>query len=139
MRSARQGMTLIELVVMVALVAVVSTAGMLSLSRLLSGRLEAEARTMVTDLSWARSRTVATRSQHTVVFEPDAERYTISEGGRTLGIRSLVVDLVSVTPAGDLTFTAPHGKTQSKQIALSDQGKTIRVTVFGDTGYVKND
>ena len=136
-RMGVTGLTLIELAVTVAIIAIVSAAGLLSLSRLLSGRLEAETRVLVADLSWARSRTIATRSNHTVVFDPGNDRYTISDTGGTLKTRSLEVDLVSVSPAGDLTFTAPYARTQSKQITLSYRGQTILVTVFGDTGYIK--
>lgn len=137
MRHATDGLTLIELAVTVAIIAVVSVAGLLSLSRLLSGKLEAEARMLIADLLWARSRTVATHGNHTVVFELDNDRYVISDAGGALKTRSMEVDLVSVSPDATLTFTPPQGKTQSTQIALSYRGAGKSVTVFGNTGYVK--
>ena len=137
-----KGFTLIELVIVVAIIAVISAGALISLSTIGPKRLEAEARKIVSDLCWARQMAVAIHQNYIVDFEPVNERYIIYRGSvdpaNEIKRQNLEVDLVSVVPLpAQLQFNFPRGTSQSKQINLSYQGRTKQVLVFGETGYVR--
>ena len=143
MKRSTRGLTLLELTVTVAIIAIVSVAGALTMSSVLAGRLEAEARALVADLRWARQRAVASRADYLIVLDSAQKRYTIYLGSidsaNLVKQRSVAVEAIAVTPNAPVVFTAPRGLTnQSIQtITLTDRGRTMQVTIFGETGYVK--
>lgn len=150
--------SLIELIVVLAIIAVVSAMGVTSFSNLTGNRLTTDARKIVNDLGWARQLSVAGhqnyvntgRQNYIVDFDTINETYSVYWA--SVAAANLVktqtlntgVDLVSVTdflgiplvPAR-LTFSFPSGTTQNAYINLSSQGKTKTISVFGNTGYVK--
>lgn len=141
-KEKMKGFTLIELVIVVAIVAIITVAGLISFSIFIPRRLEAEARKIISDLCWARELAVASHRNYIVVFEPDNERYIIYRdsvaGGNEIKRQSLEVDLVSLVPStNQITFYFPKGDTRSKEINLSYQGNPKRIIVFGETGYVR--
>ena len=77
MSGRRVGLTLIELLVAVVIVGILGAAGIVSLASTQSTRLEAEARTIVADLAWARHRAVSTHEDSIVVFDPALDEYVI--------------------------------------------------------------
>ena len=143
----KTGFTLIELIIVIVVIAVITTAGLVSFSSISSRRVEAEARKVISDLSWARKEAVSRHKKYTVDFDTNNNVYDVYEGD-TSGIlvkrQNLDVDLVSITdfsgtsilPAR-VTFNYPLGTAQDRIVNLSGGGKTRAVKVFGETGYVR--
>lgn len=150
----RPAFTLIELMVVIAIIAIVSSIGVASFSKLTGDRLTTDARKIVNDLCWARQRAVAIHRQHRVTFNLTTESYQIFDDlngdsvfdPATEEIKrqnlSVGVDLFSlVPPTTNLTFTFPQGSLLEAgpdwTITLNSQGKTREVRVFRNTGYVR--
>ena len=134
--------TLIELMVVIAIIGVLAAASLLSFTTLAGERLEADTRKVAADLCWARHMAVATHQNYIVDFDIVNERYVIYRGSiavnNQLKSQNLIVDLVSVIPGpAQITFSFPQGTASTQQINLGFQGKAKQVNVFGNTGYVK--
>ncbi len=146
------GFSLTELIVVLAIIAVISGLGLASFSALSGDRLEADARKLVNDLSWLRQMAAAgnqyipagSRQNYIAVFNTANETYTIYQA--SINPNNLIktqnlspgVNLVSVVPPpARVTFSFPQGAAQDKTITLTSQGKTKTVSVFGNTGYVR--
>ncbi len=138
----RPGTTLIELVVVTAIIAVISAFAIVSFSLLGSRQLDADARRIVSDLGWARELSSARHENYIIDFDLVNERYIIYRNSVGLGNeikrQKLSVDLVSVTPLPlQIQFSYPKGTGQAKDIILNYQGKTKQISVFAQTGYAK--
>ena len=146
------GFTLIELIVVIAIIAIISGLGLTSFSTLSGDRLEGDARKIVNDLSWLRQMAAAgnqyipagSRQNYIAVFNTVNETYTVYQGStipsNLIKTQSLSpgVNLVSVLPLpAQVTFNFPQGTAQDKTITLTSQGKTRTVSVFSNTGYVR--
>lgn len=146
------GFSLIELIVVIAIIAIISGLGLSSFSTLSGDKLEGDARKIVNNLSWLRQMAVAgtqyipagSRQNYIAAFDTVNETYTIYQG--SINPNNLIksqnlspgVNLVSVLPLpAQLTFSFPQGTAQDKTITLNSQGKTRTVSVFGNTGYVR--
>ena len=150
--SSKHGFSLVELIVVVAIIAVMTALSMVSFSSLTGSRLTADARKIVNDLCWTRQLAVSGhqnyvdtgRQNYIVDFDTLNERYTVYWGivapnnqvkTQALGTG---IDLVSVAPSTLLTFSFPQGTASATTtITLNSQGKTKTVQVFANTGYVK--
>lgn len=160
----RIGLTLIELIVVLTIIVIITVSAAISFSGLAGTRLEADARKMVSDLSWARQMAVAghqylaggsSRQNYIVVFDTVNEFYAIyydlnGNGNPDAATEEIKrqnlgggVDLNSIAPAapGGLTFTFPQGTLLEAgpdwTITLNSQGKTRLVRIFRNTGYVR--
>jgi prepilin-type N-terminal cleavage/methylation domain-containing protein len=154
-----KGFSLSELIVVIAIVAVMSAVAMASFTALTGDRLVGDGRKIVNDLCWLRQMAVAgrqyltspVRRQYIAVFDTANNSYTLfydlnnngaadpaTERIKTQGLSS-GVDLVSVTPLpAQISFYYPQAAiTQTKTITLTSQGKTRQVRVFGNTGYIR--
>ena len=143
------GFTLIELMVVIAIIAVTSAAGLVSFSSLTGNRLSVDSRKIVNDLCWARQLAAARHRNHIIVFDTAAESYAVYDdlNGNAIPeadeeikeqILNTGVDLVSVAPLpAQITFSSPFGTTQTKTITLSAQARTRTVVTFANTGYVR--
>ncbi|MBU1044475.1 MAG: prepilin-type N-terminal cleavage/methylation domain-containing protein [Candidatus Omnitrophica bacterium] len=135
-------LTLVELMVVVAIVGILTTASLLSISYVDSRRMETETRRIIGDLCWARKMAFTRHSNYIVDFDIVNEQYTVYEGSvspaNILKQQRLVSDISSLTPLpNQVVFYFPSGYSQTKQIDLSYQGKTRRIRVFGGSGYVR--
>ncbi|MFH1771694.1 MAG: type II secretion system protein [Candidatus Omnitrophota bacterium] len=136
------GFTLVEMVVVIGILGLISAASIISFWRLAPKRLDAEARMVVGDISWARDMSLARQTQYIVNFDTAADEYTIynqSINPVNLILRKkLQTDIVSIQPSPEsIVFNPPFGNSQSKQIDLSFQGYSKEIYIFGDTGYVR--
>lgn len=140
----RRAFTLVELVITVAIIAVVSGASLISFYAYFGRRVDAEARKLAADLAWARQMCVARHQDYRVVFDAANNSYDIFEAASVRRRQRLALDITGVTdpsaapllPA-ELTFYWPAGNTQDARIGLSHNNRIRNVTVFGQTGYVK--
>lgn len=147
-----RGFSLVELLVVVAIIAVMAAVSMVSFSSLTGNRLTADTRKIVTDLCWVRQLALSGhqnfvntgRQNYIVDFDTVNERYTVYWGSIAPNnqiktqIFSPGIDLVSITPSAQVTFSYPQGSASAATtITLSAQGKTKAVQVFAATGYVR--
>lgn len=141
-RVYQSGFSLIELMVVIAIIAVMAGASIVSFSSLTGSRLDADARKMVADLCWARQMAVATHQDYIVDFDLVNSRYIIYRGSIAVAnevkAQNLTATLTSVLPVpAQITFLFPTGTAQTKQVNLDYQGKTKQIVAFANTGYVK--
>ena len=73
----RTGFTLIELMVVIAIIATLSALSMVSFSSLTGNRLTLDARAIAADLCWMRQMAVAKHRNQIVVFDTSSESYTL--------------------------------------------------------------
>jgi Tfp pilus assembly protein FimT len=140
-------MTLIELIISLAITAVLVSTVLVSFTMIEGKRLETDARTLAWDLIYARTLAMTTHQNYTVGFEPDTESYNISdEASGVIKRRKLGVDMVNVTdflgnqhfslefhyPSGD-----PEGAVAEKRVInLQQQGRPRRVRIYDETGFI---
>ena len=75
--SAPKGFTLLELVVVMAIIGITAWIAYPKLSALNDIKLDAAARRVAADLRFAQNRSIGKRSVHGILFEPAAGRYTV--------------------------------------------------------------
>lgn len=147
------GFTVLELIIVIAVIAILAGTSLLSFSSLTGTKLDSDTRKIVSDLCWARQTAVATRTNYITDFDLANERYTVyrdingngtPEANEEIQKRSLTADLASFTdflgtPVAPerITFSFPSGTTQDRLVNLSYQARTRQVSVYGNTGYVK--
>ena len=137
-----KAVTLIEMIIALAIIAIVAFAITMSGGLASSQRLDCETRMLAADLRWARAMAVSKHNNYIIDFDLANEIYMVYENSvnpaNLLKRQSLQVDIVSLSPAPNrITFNFPSGNSQAKQIDLSYRAKTGRITIFGQTGYVK--
>ena len=152
-KKERHSFSLAETIVVLAIVAVMAGTTVVAVNSLRSLILDAETRKAVSDISWARQRTVATNAGHAVVFTNAVpSKYSVykSPTGTTadLTAANLLKDVVMkvslqlarvnlwiYSPRGNMF--AEDGTNPVASFSLENQGKTKNITVYYDTGYTK--
>lgn len=142
-----RGFTMIELMVIVAIVGIMTVIGFVSLnSQLPHYRLNSAVRDLVSDLRWARSLAITSGEKVSLLLDPSNDRYHIekasSPGTSINGIRDYRkdypgVDLVS-SSGGDLMAFEPRGTTGNwtSIILRNSFGEERRITIIA-TGRIK--
>lgn len=142
----KDAITLVELLIVIAISLVIYATVLLSVSSIDKKRLEAAARTMVSDLMVARQRAASEHENYIVVFNTAGENYTVYHGSvassNIIKQKTLDVDLVSVTDWGggaqtNLQFDSHTGLTDNRLINLTFAGKSKLINVTAKTGYLK--
>ncbi len=149
-----RGLTLVELLLVLIVIAVLASA---AISLLSSGQkqlaVEEAAQRLVTDLSYAQAEATAHRSERRVVFDENAESYSVYAGATLLwhpvSKRPFTVDLDSYFPGAGLDLdTADFGGSDTLrfdahgvpvaggQIVLTGPGARWTVRVAAETGCV---
>lgn len=160
-RHAR-GLTLVELVLLISIVGVLAMLAVPERSVFEDAKLHAAARRLVSDLRYAQSRSVSTRSSHRVVFDPGAARYAVTtrdratpvadpaDRGRALAMdyrthdefRGIVIESASFGGGSEVSFDllgAPRtasgaSLTSPGSVVLRYAGETVAVDVAPSTG-----
>ena len=157
----RTALTLVELVVSLAIIAVVGTVVLVSFTILDRRRLETAARNLIADLSWARQMAVSRHQNYTVTFNQtgavitdgcgnvlEPESYSITDAAcRLLDSARPIQRLgpVDITACPDtLVFESYRGTISlnppgSNIIRLEQSGRSRQIRVFVQTGYVRMD
>lgn len=145
----KQGFTMIELIVVVAIISLLCAAGMFSVSTMFSQRLDAEAHKLLADLYWARERAVSRHLDYIVDIDAGSDDYAIYEDRNGDGnmdadeqVKSQHLEVDITSSLQDLTFQPPLGEvllnpSNADEIDL-DYGtkKTRRLEINEETGYV---
>jgi prepilin-type N-terminal cleavage/methylation domain-containing protein len=79
--SLREGLTLVELLVTLAVIAILAAVIIPHMGTQIPEQIEAAAEIVAADLEYARSLAVANGSNYRLTFEPDAEQYYLQHSG----------------------------------------------------------
>jgi len=152
-KKERRSFSLAETIVVLAIVAVMAGSAVVAVNSLRSLILDAETRKAVSDISWARQRTVATNEGHAVVFNATTSKYSVYKSrdgiAGDLTAENLLKDVVMKVSLQlarvNLWIYSPRGNMYAEDgaggavtsFSLQNQGKTKNITVYYDTGYTK--
>jgi prepilin-type N-terminal cleavage/methylation domain-containing protein len=141
------GFTIIELMVVIAIVGILSVTIGISFSLTPTKIVAAEAQKLVANLAWARQMALAQSTDHIVDFDLANTAYTIYEGAivasNAIATKNMDLDSVSITPSPDsITFSFVHVVGTSpdeddKVITLTKGGVTESIEVFAETGCIQ--
>jgi Tfp pilus assembly protein PilE len=143
---ADKAITLVEMVIGLAITAVLAATTLVSFNFVDGRRLDTQARNMVSDLSWLRELAVASHKDYTVVFDANNDSYSLYRD--TVSAANLVrkqklnVNLTVITDwqnnaITQFTFLFPKGSTTtSALITLNQTGRSRVINVGNQTGFV---
>ena len=139
-RSANNGFTLLELLVVITLLALVSTLVGVNFGGDRAS-LDSIARTLVTDLRYVRSKAMIGNADTALVFDPESGAYF----SRAAKIERPLPDSISVELTVDLRDTDgtrgrivfyPDGSSSGGEVRLSRNGRSLAITTAWLNGYV---
>lgn len=142
----RDAITLMELLIVIAISAVIYATVLIGISSIDKKRLEVAVRNIVSDLILARQLAASQHNNYIIVFDTAGEKYTVYRGSvvstNKTQEKTLDVDLVSVTdwggtPQTNLQFDSHTGLTDNRLINVTFSGKSKLINVTALTGYVK--
>lgn len=139
--SQKRAFTLIEIIVVVAILSIISVYIGISFSAIPARELESQARKLISDLYRTREMSVTMRQDFIVDFDVANKNYTIYKDSiapaNFLELKHLNIDSISITPQPEnISFSYPRGTTQTKSITLNHKGKIERIAIFSSTGYI---
>ena len=137
---------MVELVVVVAIIGVLTASVTVSFSGLGGTKLGADARKILTDISWARERAAATHTRQGFSFDTSNRTYSVYKsptatasdftGDNFLKMAWLEVSLSLA--AANLWVYSPGGNISGPAtITLDYGGRTRLIRIFPDTGYAR--
>ncbi len=135
--------TLIELTASIVIIAIVATAGFITLGVIETNSLNAQADKIIADMALARQMAVSSHQICYVNFDTTNKTYAVLRGMNQIKSENLEVDSVSVTDlagnpvSGSVNFTFPLGRTQERFINLSKSAGAKQMRLFSQTGYCK--
>lgn len=158
MRENCRGVTLVETIVVIAILAAAGAAAVVTYTSMPGLKLEAEVRKIVSDIYWVRQRAIAKNEVYGLQFTLSPKQYalykspskttadfipanSVKEGNFvtdnfftvTLGLAT--ANLWIYTPRGNMYLN--DGSAQRDTIPFTNQGKTKNIRVFAETGNVK--
>ncbi len=88
-RSARAGLTLVELLMVVVLMSIVTSMVIARFDPAVGDQLDAAARILIADLDYARGLSIAHNSKYSLVFDTAKNRYYLQHTGANAALNSL--------------------------------------------------
>ena len=141
----KKGFTLVEMLVVIAIAAIILSAGVYYISALNPRRVEAEAIKLISELNRVRQAALGRHQNYTVTFDTAGDSYRVdSESGDERQNTTLAADLTSVTdfsgvPVNQEVFYYPKGTAQDRIINLTCGGISRRIRLFSQTGYARTE
>jgi Tfp pilus assembly protein FimT len=140
------GASLIELTIVLAIVSVVVITSGISYSTLNAPQLNANARKVSSDISWARARAITTHQNHAIRFNAANKTYAVykTPTGTTADIvpanllKTSFVTMSMSLVLTDLWIYSPKGNMYgTTNVTLTQSGKTRNISISSKTGNVK--
>jgi Tfp pilus assembly protein PilE len=144
--TKRTGTSLVELVVVIAIVSIVIAVAGVSYSTLNAPQLDTNARKIASDITWAKERAITIHQHHAIRFNTANKSYAIykTPTGTTADIvpanllKTAFVDMSMSLILTDLWIYAPKGNTfGTAAVTLTRSGKTRIISISRETGNVK--
>jgi prepilin-type N-terminal cleavage/methylation domain-containing protein len=142
----RTAMTLIEMLMSIAIIAILSSSAVVSLSMLKQPRLDTAARNLVADIRYARGLAVNTGVGQSLNFSPTPGEYRIYRSSTlttadytdlNLTKRVMLGPEVTIT-ANNLWISTPRGNMSGPtSIRLQYLTSQKNITIIGETGNVR--
>ncbi len=136
---------LIETIVVLTIIAVVSTMTIVSFTLVDSRRIKSEMFRILSDFSWAREMAISKHQNYTISFDTSNDTYDIRDESGNLAKPTVRLNLVDITTAPHtVTFEPPFGKlslspNNADTITLVKGSKAIDIQLFEETGYARFD
>ena len=144
---SEKALTLIEMVISLAITAVLTTTTLVTLNFVGGRDLDTQARSLVSDLIWARELASSRHNNYIVVFNTTNETYSFYNGSiapaNLIRKQKFTVNLASVTdwslnPITSVTFYFPKGNVSTPAlINLNQAGRNRRVNISDTTGFIR--
>jgi prepilin-type N-terminal cleavage/methylation domain-containing protein len=144
---AKKALTLVEMVIALAITAVLTTTTLVTLNFVDGRDLDTQSRNMVTDLIWARELAASRHNNYIVVFNTTSETCSFYNNSiapaNLIRKQKLTVNLASVTdwslnPITSVTFYFPKGSASvSALVNLLQTGRSRRVNITDETGFIR--
>jgi len=140
-----RGLTLAEILVVVALASVIGVMGALQLPRLVASfRLASAAQQVVSVLHVARVRAIETTRQHRVAFQVGDRSYSLErreDDGSWSAVEGIKVlpegiSVLSANSGADLVFF-PRGHCENGTVVLADPFGRVRKVILNQRGKVR--
>lgn len=136
--------SLIELIVVIAIVSILSSYVGVSFVSFGSKQLEAQTMKLGNDLCWIREMAVSGHRNFIVDFDTANKSYSIYRDtfnpANLIEKKNLDIDTISIIPSPTrLQFTCPKGTltpNQQKIITLIYKGRSSTITLYPLTGYI---
>ena len=150
--NKKKTFTMIEMMVVLVIMAVLTTGAVVSFGMLTPKRVEKDARMLIANLNWAREKAMNTHIHYGINFDDANKEYTIYESPNasaaldfTIVNQKKIVSLesnISLTPSGspNLWFYSPaieERSSNSLTIILDKDTAVKNVVIFNETGFVK--
>jgi prepilin-type N-terminal cleavage/methylation domain-containing protein len=142
-----KALTLVEMVISLAITAVLTAIALVSLNFVSGRELDIQARNLVSDLTWARESVVSTHYNYTIAFDTNNETYSLYNGtvapANLIKTQKLTVELVNVTnwtyaPKTNFIFYYPGGNASIPVlINLRQTGRSRRLNISDQTGFIR--
>ncbi len=144
---AEKAITLVEMVISLAITAILTTIILVSF-RFVDGRqLDIQARNMLSDLIWVRELAVSIHKNYTIVFNTSGETYSFYNGSiipaNRIKLQNIPVNLSTVTDwdgnsITNFSFSFPKGNaTTTVLITLRQTNRLRRLNVSDETGFIR--
>ena len=145
----KKAITLIELIIGLAITAMLVSVTVVSFNSMEGRKLDVEARNMLGNLIWAREIAASRHNDCTVVFDTANNRYSFYNGSisadnlvKNLSLsRGVNLDSVKKWTGSSLSqiiFYSPRGNCSSSAlIALNQTNRLRRINISDETGFIK--
>jgi len=136
MCNARYGFSVLELVVALALMAILAAIALPGWSRLLpSYQLDGSVRQVQSELHGIKMRAVSENTAFQLAYLADSSQYMIQSAGKVLATKPLPEGIV-ITKAGSISFS-PRGTADANRVRLRSSTGLCKQVVVSATGRVR--
>jgi prepilin-type N-terminal cleavage/methylation domain-containing protein len=136
MCNARHGFSVLELVVVLALVGILAAIALPGWSRLLpSYQLDGSVRQVQSELHGIKMRAVSVNTAFQLAYLADSTQYMIQSEGKVLATKPLPEGIV-ITKAGSISFS-PRGTAGGERVRLRSSTGLCKQVVVSQTGRVR--
>ena len=136
------GFTVVEIIIVVAIMSTLSGIAILSISLIFSRQLDGDARKLLADIYWTREMTASKHTDYIFSINTSDKSYTVTDsGGNTIRTTQRLKSDITAAPA-TITFQAPFATAAlnpagASLITLRNNTKQKSIRLYTETGYAK--